>query len=367
LIILKTSPPWDNSHHCLKKITAVNGVKIVYVATMPSNSTRNNTKTIVWSCHEAWRRRSLHCCASCCCLSWRQIVVSCIVLVVFSCMIVVLWGSSYVLRISFSVEVIAGVVDENTPKIPQSITIATFGREDSENPAVSQNCRISWTTTLRNYCGIYGCRCSTYMICGTMFDHIARWMDTGRTSHRRMLIRTRQSKPCVLKWFLSIAKFGAHRLYKYSTAIWKACNQNLHDGNNKDMIAGVWASGFTLSYNPFYIYFIILIFMGLMTHDGVGEVLHAYGFNHLLNWMLLRLDISFKRTTKYQNAIDIVLRSSIPATVLCGLTISNPPAYLLHTWKWSWKWFQGGLVHKAVGKNGSGNGFGIPIFKCFHM
>jgi hypothetical protein len=31
---------------------------------------------------------------------------------------------------------------------------------------------------------------------------------------------------------------GTGWLYKYSTAsIWKACNQNLHDGNGKDMMS----------------------------------------------------------------------------------------------------------------------------------
>jgi hypothetical protein len=40
-------------------------------------------------------------------------------------------------------------------------------------------------------------------------------------------------------------------------------------------------------------------------------VLHVFGFDQLLNWMLLGSGISFKRNTKYQNVIAIFLRDSI--------------------------------------------------------
>ena len=37
--------------------------------------------------------------------------------------------------------------------------------------------------------------------------------------------------------------------------------------------------------------------MGLFIHDEGGEVLHAYGYDQLLNWMLLKGLRTFKHTS----------------------------------------------------------------------
>ena len=111
-----------------------------------------------------------------------------------------------------------------------------FGWWHSENPAVS------------NLCGVFGRQHSRK----DLWDdaHIAWWMDTGEDT----TLEAADADPTeqiVLNWCGNAELVGGHRLYNYSTTIWKAhCNQNLHDGNGKDMIA-VWASGLTLYYYMF--------------------------------------------------------------------------------------------------------------------